>query len=107
MLTTLCPLLFLAVYFYFIHLVEALTGFRGCKVINKQDDNDPPHEVIAIMNFSQLKYHKEKHTGTAMLGPVTGPEMVTRRSLYCSSSLSRNAPRKFARGRQKTQNGRF
>ena len=42
----------------------------------KQDDKDPPHGVIAIANFRQLKYHKEKHTGTAMLGPLTLPEMV-------------------------------
>ena len=28
----------------------------------QQDDNDPPHGVIAITNFSQLRYHKEKKT---------------------------------------------
>ncbi len=46
------------------------------KFIIQQDDNDPPHGVIAITNFNQLEYQKDKLTQTTMFGSLTVPEIV-------------------------------
>ena len=58
---------------------------EGKQMYEQQDDNDTPHGVIAITNFSQLKYHKEKHR----IHKLDLPQYHTNTNLWLDSWLER------------------